>query len=190
MIFFGSAVAQQPGEREAFLYVVAINSGDNINPDILTVVGADPTQTKEYGRIIDIKHLDQVDDNVHHFGYSLDQRRLLIPGLFSDRFYVFDISQNPKDPKRIEVKDDLRQKSGYMAPHTVSALPNGVVLVSMLGADTETTGPGGLVLINDETGAFVRHFGPGPDRNPDELGPQYMYDIVYKGNLNRLITTT
>ncbi|MCH4564940.1 selenium-binding family protein [Halomonas sp. EGI 63088] len=176
--------------REAFLYVVAIDAGDENNPDMLAIVGADPDRADEYGEIVRMESLTHVGDNVHHWGYSLDQERLLIPGLFSDRIYVFDISEDPLAPQLVREEEGLRPDSGYVAPHTVSPLPGGVALVSMLGADTPSTGPGGLVLIDGETGAFVRHFGPGPERAADETGPEFMYDIAYNAGLNRLVTTT
>ncbi|WP_435105872.1 selenium-binding protein SBP56-related protein [Arhodomonas sp. AD133] len=176
--------------REVFLYVVAINAGEQSNPDILAVVGADPERPDEYGEILHTENLTEIGDNVHHWGYSLDQERLLIPGLFSDRVHVFDVSDDPRKPTLVEKKDGLRRDSGYVAPHTVSPLDGGVVLVSMLGADTPSTGPGGLVLLDAETGEFVRHFGPGPERAPGETGPEYMYDIAYKGGINRMVTTT
>lgn len=176
--------------RESFLYVVAIDSGEQAQPDVLTVVGADPERPDEYGRIQQVVSLPEAGDNVHHFGYSLDQERLLIPGLFSDRFHVFDVATNPREPRLLEVNEDFRRDSGYLAPHTVSPMEDGTALVSALGADTPSTGPGGLVVVDDETGAVVRHFGPGPDRSPPELGPQYMYDIALAPDGQSMVTTT
>ncbi|RTR02449.1 selenium-binding protein SBP56-related protein [Halomonas nitroreducens] len=189
----GAALADE-GEtddpRESFLYVVAIDASEEAHPDMLTLVGADPEQPSTYGEIIAVRSLPEAGDNVHHWGYSLDQERLLIPGLFSDRFYVFDVAEDPREPTLVRQEDGLRGESGYIAPHTVTPLEGGVALVSMLGADTPSSGPGGLVLIDDETAAFQRHFGPGPERAPDEGGPEYMYDIAMKPGLNRLVTTT
>lgn len=188
----GSALASGDGDpvRESFLYAVAIDSGEPARPDLLTVVGAAPDRPEEYGRILNVESLPEVGDNVHHYGYSLDQERLLIPGLFSDRFHVFDVATDPRDPELTHVNQRFRQDSGYVAPHTVSPLEDGTALVSALGADTPSSGPGGLVLIDDETGEFVRHFGPGPNREPAELGPQYMYDIALDASGERLVTTT
>ncbi|MDI5921325.1 selenium-binding protein SBP56-related protein [Halomonas sp. LR5S13] len=185
-----AAEAGDDAPRERFLYVVATNGDDEARPDMLAIVGADPEKPDRYGEILATRMLPEAGDNVHHWGYSLDQQRLLIPGLFSDRFYVFDIAEDPLKPERIHQEDGLREESGYIAPHTVSPLTGGVALVSMLGADTSSTGPGGLVLIDDETAEFVRHFGPGPDRAPNQGGPEYMYDIALKEGLNRMVTTT
>lgn len=172
--------------RESLLYVVAIDSGDEVDPDFLAVVGADPRNPAEYGRIISRTDLPDVGDNVHHFGYSLDQDRLIVPGMFSDRIHVFDVSA-PKRPRLLESREDLTGTSGYRAPHTVSPLRDGEVLVSMLGADTDSTGPGGVVVLDDRTGEFLRHFGPGPT---DEEDPEYMYDLTFKPELDRAVSTT
>lgn len=184
---------QQRGDRwlrEEFLYVAAVNSGDDVNPDFLAVVGADPRDRESYGRIVARVDLPNLGDNVHHVGYSLDQERLFVPGLFSSRMHMLDVSADPRRPELVAVRDDLVEDSGYVAPHTVTPLEDGEVLVSMLGADTDTTGPGGIVVLDDETGAFVRYFGPGPQRTPDDLGPQYMYDLALNPEINRGISTT
>jgi len=46
----------------------------------------------------------------------------------------------------------LASTSGYIVPHSVIASPPG--RVTMIGAATGTTQPGGIVAIDDETGAF------------------------------------
>ena len=60
----------------------------------------------------------------------------------------------------------------------------------MIGAATPSTGPGGIVRVDDATGAFEGYFGPGPDRDPDDLGPEYMYDFDGRIESNRGISTT
>ncbi len=67
---------------------------------------------------------------------------------------------------------------------------DGKFLVPMIGAATGTTLPGGLVEISDRTGAFKRHFGPGPVRTPGDLGPTYMYDFAALPKANRGISST
>ena len=60
----------------------------------------------------------------------------------------------------------------------------------MLGADTPTTAPGGLIEVCGETGEYLRDFGAGADRDHTKKGPTYMYDAGFKPELNRMITTT
>jgi len=73
----------------------------------------------------------------------------------------------------------------------VIALPNGNDLVTMIGAVASGSGaPGGMVEINAVTGKFVRPFGPGANRTPATTAPKYMYDVGFKSELNRMVTTT
>ncbi len=90
------------------------------------------------------------------------------------------------------VNDQLAAKSGYVVPHGVMAhgVSHGRALVTMIGAATDTTLPGGMVEIDDKTGAFVEHFGPGPVRDPGESDPKYMYDFESLPGANRGISTT
>ena len=69
-------------------------------------------------------------------------------------------------------------------------MPNGRAMVTMVGAATGTTQPGGIVEIDDKTGAFLDHFGPPSVRDPGELGPKYMYDFESLPKGNRGISTT
>ena len=185
-------ITSERAKREKLIYLPAINSGDNINPDMLFTVGADPGKPNTYGKIIHRLDLpdNDVQDGVHHFGYSLDRKRLLISGMFSNNMFVVDVANNPQQPKLLKKITSLDEQSGYVAPHTVSPMPNGEVLVSMLGAATESGGPAGLVILDDKTGAFKRYFGPGPDRTNGELGADYQYDITWNSRNNRMLTTT
>ena len=63
-------------------------------------------------------------------------------------------------------------------------------MVSMIGAASETTGPGGIVEIDDRTGKFLDHFGPGPRRGPGDAAPKYMYDFESLPAANRGMSTT
>ncbi|MGD8590894.1 MAG: selenium-binding protein SBP56-related protein, partial [Chromatiales bacterium] len=84
--------------KEKFMYVVATDGQGN-NPDFLALIGTDPEDEDKYGRIFARLDMPNVDDELHHFGYSLDQERLIIPGLFSNRIHVVDLKPNPKKPK-------------------------------------------------------------------------------------------
>jgi selenium-binding protein 1 len=133
-----------------------------------------------------------VGDELHHYGYSHDQKRLLVPGLFSGRIHVFDVKGDGRRLRLRTVNDELAAKSGYVVPHGVMGhgMSHGRALVTMIGAATDTTLPGGMVEIDDTTGAFVRHFGPGPVREPGESGATYMYDFESLPDANRGISTT
>jgi selenium-binding protein 1 len=88
------------------------------------------------------------------------------------------------------VNERLSEKSGYIIPHSVIATTHGNALVTMIGAATDGTQPGGIVTIDDATGAFKGYFGPGPARKAGDLGPEYMYDFDSHSASNRGISTT
>jgi selenium-binding protein 1 len=153
------------------------------------VIGADPRRP-DFGKIVNRVDMPNVGDELHHYGYSADQKRLLVPGLFSNRIHVFDIKGDGRRLALRAVNEQLAAKSGYVVPHGVMAMSRGRALVTMIGAASDTTLPGGMVEIDDKTGAFLGHFGPGPVRDPGQLDPKYMYDFESLHEANRGISTT
>jgi methanethiol oxidase len=185
----GDASAERGKHRqqERFLYVTTIAQSAT-DPDFVAVIGADPRRS-DFGRIVNRVDMPEVGDELHHFGYSRDQKRLIVPGLFSNRMHVFDIGRDRRTMALRAMNDRLAAESGYVVPHGVMDL-HGKLLVPMIGAATGSTLPGGLVQISDRTGAFKRHFGPGPVRDSDDLGPRYMYDFAALPGANRGISST
>jgi selenium-binding protein 1 len=104
--------------------------------------------------------------------------------------HVFTIKGDGSRLALKTVNDRLSERSGYAVPHGVMMLSHGRSLVTMIGAANGTTRPGGMVEIDDSTGAFVRDFGPGPDRAAGQLDPKYMYDFESLPAANRGISTT
>jgi selenium-binding protein 1 len=179
--------ASRKKRQERFLYVATIAQSAT-DPDFVAVIGADPRRS-DYRKIVNRIDMPNVGDELHHFGYSVDQKRLIVPGLFSNRIHVFEIKGKGKRMALRAVNDRLAAKSGYVVPHGSMAM-HGKVLVPMIGAATDTTRPGGIVEINDRTGAFKEYFGPGPSRAPGDLGPKYMYDFAMDPAAERGISTT
>ena len=173
--------------HERFLYVTTLAQSPT-DPDFVAVIGADPSRP-DFGRIVNRVDMPGVGDELHHFGYSSNQKRLIVPGLFSNRIHVFDIERDHKTMVLSAVNDELAAESGYVVPHGVMEM-HGKLLVPMIGAATDTTLPGGLVEISERTGAFKRHFGPGPAREPGDVAPKYMYDFAMLPEANRGISTT
>jgi methanethiol oxidase len=174
--------------QERFLYVATIAQSAT-DPDFVAIVGADPDRP-DFGRIVNRVDMPNVGDELHHFGYSLDQKRLIVPGLFSNRIHVFDVQRNRPHMRLRAVNEDLVGQSGYIIPHSVIADDRGFVRVTMIGAATGDTAPGGIVELDDRTGAFRGYFGPGPARSPGDLGPKYMYDFDTLPEANRGISST
>lgn len=182
------AAADRTSRHERYLYVATI-AQSVADPDFIAVVGADPRH-KDFGQIVNRIDMPNVGDELHHFGYSFDRRRLIVPGLFSNRIHVFRIHGSGKRMKLAAVNEDLAAQSGYIVPHSVIAAAPGRATVTMIGAATADARPGGIVEIDDVTGAFLDHFGPGPVRNAGDLGPAYMYDFDTLEEANRGISTT
>jgi methanethiol oxidase len=174
--------------QERFLYVATIAKSAT-DPDFVTVIGADPRRS-DFGKIVNRIDMPNVGDELHHFGYSADQKRLIVPGLFSNRIHIFRIKRDRKRMVLRAVNDQLVAKSGYAIPHGAMTMPDGRTAIHMLGAATDTSLPGGMVEIDDRTAAFKGYIGPGPERDPDDLGPKYMYDFAALPEANRGISTT
>jgi methanethiol oxidase len=177
---------QRSAKQERYLYVSTLSKSAG-DPDFIAVIGADPHHA-DFGRMVDRVDMPTAGDELHHFGYSPDQKRLIVPGLFSNRVHVFDVKAGGKELRLRAVNEDLVADSGYIVPHGVMAM-HGQVLAPMIGAATDSTAPGGLVELDDKTGEFVRYFGPAPAREPG-LAPKYMYDFAMLPEANRGISTT
>lgn len=176
------------GRHERYLYVATIAQSAT-DPDFIAVVGADPSEP-DYGEIVNRVDMPNVGDELHHFGYSANQKRLIVPGLFSNRIHVFDIDTDHRNLNLMAVNDQLAETSGYITPHSVIPERPGRVLITMIGAATGSTRPGGIIEVDDRTGAFEDYYGPGPDRDDDDLGPEYMYHFEALKKANRGISTT
>ena len=181
--------AWKPPQRpERYLYVATL-AKSAADPDFVAIVGADPRHA-DYGKIVNRVDMPNVGDELHHFGYSGDQERLIVPGLFSNRIHVFEIGHDARSMQLLTVNEQLASDSGFIIPHSVISTGTGRSLVTMIGAATGTTSPGGIVEIDDKTGAFTRSFGPGPVRDPGNLAPKYMYDFDSLREAHRGISTT
>jgi hypothetical protein len=130
--------------HEKLLYVGAINQGGEQDPDMLLVIGADPNNPEEYGKLIHRMDLPNISDEVHHFGYNSTRTKIILPGLYSSRLHIVNLD-DPKHPYVESIYNELVKDSKYTHPHTVIGLPNGNNMISMLGADTPSTAPGGLI---------------------------------------------
>jgi selenium-binding protein 1 len=179
--------AHRSAHQERYLYVTTLSKSAG-DPDFIAVIGADPHHA-DFGRIVDRVDMPNAGDELHHFGYSPNQRRLLVPGLFSNRVHVFDVKKGGRELSLRAVNEDLVADSGYVVPHGVMAM-HGMVIAPMIGAANDSTSPGGLVELDDRTGAFERYIGPGPQREPGSAGPRYMYDFAMAPKSSLGISTT
>lgn len=169
----------EPGERETILYVWT-RDADGQQSDFLTVVDVD-ADSETYGEIVATTPAGAAATEAHHFGYTVNADRIFGGGMFSNQVFIYDVKTDPRQPTLIKTVD--LDPTGYSGPHTLYAVPGGVML-AMLGA-VDGGGPGALVLVDDD-GEFQKAW---PVVYPDGE-PGYMYDVGVKPELNRMITSS
>ena len=174
--------------REKFLYTGCVDQGGQ-DPDFVAVIGADPGDPESYSKIIHRADLPGIGDEVHHYGTNVFQTKLLVPGLFSGRMHILDLEDDPRHPYVESFHDDLTPDSGYTVPHTVIGWPDGGYVVSMIGSDSASSGPGGLVRL-DADAQFIEPFGPPADRDPSVTPPRTMYDVGFNLIRGKMVTTS
>jgi selenium-binding protein 1 len=169
----------EPGERETILYVWT-RDADGEDSDFVAVVDIDP-ESPTYGTVIATAPTGSAANEAHHFGYNADATRIFGGGMFSNDLFIYDVGTDPRNPKLLKTVD--LDPTGYSGPHTLYAVPGGVML-AMLGA-VDGGGPGALVLVDDD-GDFQQAW---PVVYPDGE-PGYMYDVGVKPELDRMITSS
>ena len=148
----GGKTPPQP-RKKAKVFVTALRVGiDAKAPDYLATVDADPA-SPTYSQVVARVMMPNVGDELHHFGWNAcsschgdagNARYLVMPGLRSSRIHVVDTAE-PAAPKLHKVIEPKRiaAKTKLTAPHTVHCLPDGQIMISMLG-DAKGDGPGGF----------------------------------------------
>lgn len=174
--------------KEELLYVGCVDQGGE-SPDFIAVVGADPDDPETYSQIIHRADLPGIGDEIHHYGTNITQSKMLVPGLFSGRMHTLNLEDDPRHPYVESYHDDLTPDSGYIVPHTVIGMPDGGYVVTMIGSNSGTTAPGGMVRL-DPDGNFLAPFGPPADRDPSLTPPTYMYDVGFNVLRGKMITTS
>lgn len=168
-----------PDEDESLLYIWT-RDADGQDSDFLAVVDADP-ESESYGEIIATEPTGSAQNEAHHFGYTVQTDRIFGGGLFSNKLFIYDVESDPRQPTLIRTVD--LDETGFSGPHTLYAVPGGVML-AMLGS-TDGGGPGGLVKVDDD-GEFVAAY---PQTGPENV-PEFMYDVGVKPEMNRMITSS
>lgn len=169
----------EAGERETLLYIWT-RDADHEDSDFLTVVDVKPG-SRNYGEIVATVPTGSSGNEAHHFGYTENADRIFGAGMFSNKLFIYDVKTAPRQPKLLKTVD--LNPTGYSGPHTMYAVPGGVML-AMLGK-VDGGGPGALVFVDNE-GALQESF---PVIHPDGT-PGYMYDVGVKLEMNRMITSS
>src|SRR3989449_8427580 len=57
-----------------------------------------------------------VDNEAHHFGYTVNADRIFAGGLVSNRLFIYDVKTDPQRPKLIDRKSTrLNSSHGYIS---------------------------------------------------------------------------
>jgi selenium-binding protein 1 len=169
----------KPGEHETLLYVWT-RDADGKESDFLSVVDVDP-KSASYGKVIATAPTNSPANEAHHFGYTSKANRIFGAGMFSNKLFIYDVKGDARQPKLVRTVN--LDPTGYSGPHTLYAVPDGM-LIAMLGK-VGGGGPGALVLVDDD-GKFKQAW---PVVRPDNE-PGYMYDVGVKLEMNRMITSS
>ena len=181
---------EQPPEQ--FAYVAALYEGTGIDrPDFIAVVDVDPS-SDSYGEIVHRTAMPNVGDELHHFGWNacssachsqLQRDTMVVPGMRSSRLHIIDISE-PRKPriKNVIEGEEIKEKLGLSAPHTVHCMPGDIVTISMLG-DAEGNTPGGFAVLDARDFSIAERW----EREPNGL--EFMYDFWYQPRQNTLVSS-
>ncbi|MDS0478513.1 selenium-binding protein SBP56-related protein [Natrinema sp. 1APR25-10V2] len=183
-----AAIEESP--RETVAYVPALYVGTETDaPDMLTVVDVDP-DSSTYCEIIDRVEMPTRGDELHHFGWNAcssschvegaERRYLVVPGNRSSRLHIIvaEDRQNPELVKVIEPEEVFEYD--LSAPHTVHCIPDGMIMISMLG-DADGDLPGGFLLLNEDFEIEGRWDTPGDI--------QMNYDFWYQPRRNVMVSS-
>jgi len=189
---YASPAEAMASPRERDLFVTALRVGINDSqPDYLAVVDVDP-DSKTYSQVVQRVTMLKPGDELHHFGWNACsschgprgamRRYLIVPGLKSSNIHVLD-AENPRTTKLIKTIDgkQIAAQTNLSAPHTVHCLPNGQIMISMLG-DAAGNTPGGFLLL-DEKFEIVGRW------EPKDSGLEFNYDFWYQPRHNVMVSS-
>ena len=145
--------------REKTAYVMAPRVGmAEEGHDVVGIVDLDP-DSETYSELLDVVEMPNRGDELHHFGWNacssschvggLARQYLVVPGQRSSRIHVIDV-EDPREPELVTVIEPEEVfEHDLSAPHTVHCVPDGKIVISMLGnADGEL--PGGFLQLDQE----------------------------------------
>jgi selenium-binding protein 1 len=182
--------AIEGADPEEVAYVMGLYVGTDVDaPDFLGVVDVDP-DSDTYSEVIDRVPMPNRGDELHHFGWNacssschvegLARRHLIVPGQRSSRIHVIDTAdrRSPEIEKVIEPEEVFEYD--LSAPHTVHCIPNGEIVISMLG-DADGDLPGGFLALNEDFEIEGRWEPPG------EI--EMNYDYWYQPRRNVMVSS-
>lgn len=189
---YASVAEAMKAPREKLAYVPAIYTGTKTSkPDYLATIDVDPA-SPAYGKVVHRTPMPNVGDELHHFGWNACsschgdpekmRRYLIVPGLKSGNIHVLDAA-DPKAPKLHAVVsgEQIAREVNLSTPHTVHCLPDGRIMISMLG-DAQGEGPGGFLLLDQKFQIAGRWGAP-------SAAMKFNYDFWYQPRHNVMVSS-
>ncbi|HLT48112.1 MAG TPA: selenium-binding protein SBP56-related protein [Rubricoccaceae bacterium] len=186
--FYPSPRLAMEAPPESVAYVSLLNAAGEGPGDGIGVVDTDPA-SPTYGQLVHVTEFPHSNNELHHFGWNacssclcpyaphahVERRYLVVPGTHSSRIHVLDTKPDPRRPRLVKTiePEEVWEKAGYAAPHTVHCGPDGIY-VNALGTP-DGGGPGGVFVLDHET-FEVR--GPWEaDRGPQRLAYDFWWHL-------------
>jgi selenium-binding protein 1 len=189
---YESPQAAMKSDREKLAYVPAIYTGTpRKKPDYLATIDVDPS-SKTYSRVVHRTPMPNVGDELHHFGWNAcsschgkpeaHRRYLIVPGLATGNIHVLDVA-DPAQAKitKVIAGTEIAKRTNLSTPHTVHCLPDGSIMLSMLG-DAKGDGPGGFLLLDQAfeiAGRWEKNLG----------SMKFNYDFWYQPRHNVMLSS-
>jgi selenium-binding protein 1 len=182
--------AIEESEREEIAYVMSLYVGTDVDaPDFVSVVDVNP-DSDTYCEILDRVEMPNKGDELHHFGWNacssschvkgLERRHLIVPGNRSSRLHVLDTEARENPEIVAVVEPEEVHELDLSAPHTVHCIPDGEILISMLG-DADGELPGGFLELDDDFEVVGRWDPPGDI--------EMNYDFWYQPRQNVMVSS-
>ena len=178
---------------EEFVYAAALHTGTGVEePDFLAVVDVNPA-SDTYSQISHRTMMPNVGDELHHYGWQvcssachsqLARQYMIVPGFRTSNVHVVDVASDPRRPEITKVisGDEVREKTGLSAPHTVHCMPGEIIVMSMLG-DADGNAPGGFAVLDAKDFNVLGRW------ESDLNGAQFNYDFWYQPRKNAMISS-
>jgi selenium-binding protein 1 len=183
--------AIEESEPEELAYVMGLYVGTDVDAnDFLAVVDVDP-DSDTYAEIVDRVEMPNRGDELHHFGWNacssschvggLERRHLIIPGQRSSRIHVVDAADRERPELETVIEPEEVFDHDLSAPHTTHCIPDGQILISMLG-DADGELPGGFLQLDESDFSIEGRWDP-----PGEI--EMNYDYWYQPRQNVMISS-
>ncbi|MBU1213377.1 MAG: selenium-binding family protein [Alphaproteobacteria bacterium] len=184
-------MAKLTGEEE-FVYIWTLGMeglGDG-SDKLVTVDSRKDSPT--FGQVIDVDSVGGRHE-AHHGGLSDDRKTYWVSGLDTGHIFLFDIANDPSNPKLVKIITDFTEKSGVVGPHGAYALP-GRVMISGLSNAKDRDGPTGLVEYTNDGEYITTHWMPKGEKiegvKLDTVADGYGYDARVLPRKNVMLTSS